>query len=183
MTAPESGRRCFCTVRGTDNLKGYHSLRTGPDPRFLHFDREADEARAILDQIAEWREIVPDASICISARTRKLIMDRYRPLLENAGIPTVLIEKDPESEAGQPGVRFATMHRMKGLEFPCVLLAAVQEKVSPFELPAHATDDAGLEKSHVHQERCLLYVAMTRARDRLTITGFGQPSPLIRTRH
>ena len=32
---------------------------------------------------------------------------------------------------------------------------------------------------HELQERCLLYVAMTRARDELVITGFGNPSPFL----
>lgn len=164
---------------GTDDLKGYHSLRTGPEPTVRALPNEAAEAEAILAQLAEWRQTVPDESICVSARTRRLLNDRYRPLLENAGIPTVVIEKDPESEARQPGVRLATMHRMKGLEFPCVLLAAVHDKVVPLERPAISSDDEGLREAHELQERCLLYVAMTRARDHLTITGFGRPSMFL----
>jgi ATP-dependent exoDNAse (exonuclease V) beta subunit len=34
-------------------------------------------------------------------------------------------------------------------------------------------------KEHELQERCLLYVASTRARDELVIVGFGRRSPFL----
>ncbi len=68
------------------------------------------------------------------------------------------------------------MHRMKGLEFSRVLLAGVQEGKMP--LKKEWADDAGREDQEL-QERCLLYVAATRARDELHITGSGQRSPFL----
>jgi superfamily I DNA/RNA helicase len=164
---------------GRDDLDGYHSLRQGPAPEILHFSREADEAQAILDHIRSWLAFLPPAFICVAARTGDLLRSRYRPLLESAGIPTFTIEKDPESQASHDGVRLATMHRMKGLEFPAVLLAAVHDGVVPYPAPVHARTDDDLLATHELQERCLLYVAMTRARDRLCITGFGKRTPFL----
>ena len=70
-------------------------------------------------------------------------------------------------EAG--AVALMTLHAAKGLEFPAVFLAGVREGVLPLERP-----DADRE-----EERRLLYVGMTRARDELIVTYSGQPSPFL----
>ncbi|NLE88069.1 MAG: ATP-binding domain-containing protein, partial [Myxococcales bacterium] len=73
--------------------------------------------------------------------------------------------------------RLATMHRVKGLEFPCVLVAGVHRGTVPLELRDYPDDAA--RQAHIEQEKRLLFVAATRARDELLVTGFGDPSPLI----
>ncbi len=71
------------------------------------------------------------------------------------------------------------MHRMKGLEFSRVLLAGVQEGTMPLSSThTEAADAAGREDWEL-RERCLFYVAQSRARDELLVTGYGQPSPLL----
>jgi superfamily I DNA/RNA helicase len=72
------------------------------------------------------------------------------------------------------------MHRLKGLEFPRVVLAGVHEGSVP-PASAHGAD-AESEADHELRERCLLHVAMTRARDELVVLGFGRPSPLLGAR-
>ncbi len=161
-----------------DTLKGYCSLRRGPEPERRHFLKEAQEASFLVERIKAWLEEVPESAICVAARTRSKINDRYRPILESAGIRTVMIEKDPESEAQQPGIRLATMHRLKGLEFPRMILAGVQEGALPL-LTSHDPADQASSEDHLLQERCLFYVASTRARDELVITGYGSPSPFL----
>ncbi len=162
-----------------DTLRGYCSLRRGPEPELRHFLKEAQEASFLVEQVKEWLgEEVPESAICVAARTRSKITDRYRPILEAAGIRTVMVEKDPESEARKPGVRLATMHRLKGLEFPRVILAGVQEGTLPLP-PSYDSADQASAEDHLLQERCLFYVASTRARDQLVITGYGSPSPFL----
>ena len=92
-------------------------------------------------------------------------------LLNNAGIATTVIRTD-EDATGQ-GVRLATMHRVKGLEFPRMILASVHQGEMPLVLPAEAVPDKAALKNHEESERRLLYVASTRARDLLVITGYG----------
>ncbi len=95
------------------------------------------------------------------------------------GIDTVMVRKDPEKEQELPGARLATMHRMKGLEFSRIMLVGIQHGTMPLRLEVELDEIA----SHWNdlKERCLLYVAATRARDELVVTGFGKPSPYLST--
>lgn len=163
---------------GVDTFKGLFSLRQGPPPHIENFAREADEASLILETVNRWLEEVPAESICLAVRTRAMIRDRYQPMLQNAGFETMVVEKDPESEAALPGIRLATMHRLKGLEFSRVLLAGAQDGLMPLSVGGDPADAEGRER-HELQERCLLYVAATRARDELVIVGIGAPSPFL----
>lgn len=163
---------------GVDTFKGLFSLRHGPKPVIDNFAREADEAAFILETVRRWADEVPPETICIAVRTRAAIKDRYAPMLQNAGLETMIVEKDPESEALKPGIRLATMHRLKGLEFSRVLLAGVQGGAMPLSVGGDPADAEGRER-HELQERCLLYVASTRARDELVICGYGTPSEFL----
>lgn len=66
-------------------------------------------------------------------------------------------------------VRLMTLHGAKGLEFPVVFLAGLHEGALPFRREGMETD--------MQEERRLLYVGMTRAREELILTGGGEPSP------
>ena len=73
---------------------------------------------------------------------------------------------DVDEEAGSRDARIwmMTLHSAKGLEFPVVILAGLEEKLFPHSRSAE--DDEELE-----EERRLCYVGMTRARKRLVLTG------------
>ena len=76
------------------------------------------------------------------------------------------------------GVRLATMHRVKGLEFPVMILAGVNARYMPLPVPGLEGDPVA-EADHEDRERSLLFVAATRARDLLIVTGWGTPSPFV----
>jgi superfamily I DNA/RNA helicase len=164
---------------GTDDaLKGYHSLRRGEPPQAVHHGTEKAEGEFILKTVRHW---IDDqgrraGDICIAARTHDRLEKRYAALLRGAGFAVQFIKED-ESSLGE-GIRLATMHRVKGLEFPCVLLAGVQDGLVPLELRNYADDTA--RKDHLDTERRLLFVAATRARDELVVTGFGDKSPFLK---
>ena len=165
---------------GVDSLKGYRSLRSGPKPELQHFETAAEEEQAILDTLARWTSEVPPEEICIAARTNSLVKDRYAKLLKRAGIEYTQLSN---KKAAGKGIRLATMHRLKGLEFSRVLLVSVQDGQVPKRLPANALADEASREDHEKRERCLLYVAATRARDQLVITGHGAKSPLLKKAH
>lgn len=163
---------------GIDTLDGYRSLRRGERPTVRYFETAEEEMDAIIERIDSWRQQgFSNEEICVAARTNRLLKERYGPHLEDAGMPTAVIKTESGDELGK-GVRLATMHRMKGLEFPAVLLVSVQARIVPLEPEAIEFDDDAHSNWEI-RERSLLYVSATRARDELMITGFGDASPFL----
>ncbi|MBI5926877.1 MAG: UvrD-helicase domain-containing protein [Aquabacterium sp.] len=70
---------------------------------------------------------------------------------------------DNQAQAGQDAVQLMTIHAAKGLEFNNVFLSGLEEGLFPHENSLNTTE--GLE-----EERRLMYVAITRARQRLHIS-------------
>ena len=76
-------------------------------------------------------------------------------------------------------VSISTMHLAKGLEFRAVAVMACDDEVLPLqERIENVADDADLEEVY-DTERHLLYVACTRARDHLIITGVEPASEFL----
>ena len=168
---------------GTDSLQGYCSIRTGLQPVIKQLSSAAEENEFIVACVRSWLEKAPPASICVAARSSKQIRNGCKPALEAAGISCVILEKELETEVDPQAVRLATMHRLKGLEFSRVLISGVQKGQVPSAAALRsAPDDAGREDAEL-QERCLLYVAATRARDELVVVGWGEMSPFLEEIH
>ncbi len=70
---------------------------------------------------------------------------------------------DNQAQAGEDAVQLMTVHAAKGLEFDSVFITGVEEGLFPHE-------NSLLEASGVEEERRLMYVAITRARERLYLT-------------
>jgi DNA helicase-2/ATP-dependent DNA helicase PcrA len=70
---------------------------------------------------------------------------------------------DNQAQAGQDAVQLMTVHASKGLEFDCVFITGLEEGLFPHENAM--SDQGGLE-----EERRLMYVAITRARQRLYLS-------------
>ena len=71
------------------------------------------------------------------------------------------------------------MHLAKGLEFRVVLVMACDDDVIPLQSRIESiADEADLEEAYA-TERHLLYVACTRARERLLVTGVGLGSEFL----
>lgn len=151
---------------GQDNLKGYHSLRAGEPPVVKWFEKQKEEENFVVETVKSWlaEPGVKPRDICLAARTNKTLKNRYQQMLENAGIDTVVVDADtPEASLEQSAVRVATMHRLKGLEFPRLILASQED------LPYQELHDEASRLDADITERCLRYVAATRARDHLAV--------------
>lgn len=70
------------------------------------------------------------------------------------------------------------MHRVKGLEFDHMFIAAVNKKVLPFGSSADYEDSISLEEFRT-SEKCLLYVALTRARKSTYVSCYGGLSEFV----
>jgi superfamily I DNA/RNA helicase len=157
---------------GEDDLHGYHSLLRGYRPVVKHFSKLDEECAFLVEEIRSLCDTAPAETICIVARGHEQLRSHYLPRLRAAGINYLFLDKDTPEYAGT-GVRLATMHRVKGLEFAHVLLAGINAEYLP---PAGIDPtDADL----LQMERCLLHVAATRARETLTVTGWGTPCRLL----
>ena len=72
-----------------------------------------------------------------------------------------------------------TMHLAKGLEFRAVAVMACDSEIIPLQSRVESiADEAGLEEVY-NTERNLLYVACTRARDYLLVTGVEPASEFL----
>ncbi len=162
---------------GVDSTVDYVSLLHGPTPTVKHCQFFGEELDAITGTIRDLLTDIPPETICLVARTRKQIEEDYSPALARAGIPALYLQADTPEDAG-PGVRLATMHRVKGLEFQHVIVAGVCDGLVPLERTHQDADEADRAETEV-QERCLFHVAASRARDTLTITGYGRPSRFL----
>ena len=77
---------------------------------------------------------------------------------------SLLSEADEAEGAAEARVWMMTMHAAKGLEFPLVIVAGMEEGLFPH---SRATS----EEDEVEEERRLCYVCLTRARERLVLSG------------
>jgi hypothetical protein len=156
--------------------KGYRSLMSGPRPEIHRFGGRADELRYVGERVRELVGLRPAEHVCLVARTNKLLKDDYQPMLASLGISSTLLDQRGEGQ----GVRLATMHRVKGLEFPAMILAGINARYMPLPVPG-LPDDPASRADHEDRERALLFVAATRARDLLVVTSWGAASPFLPT--
>ncbi len=159
-----------------DSLLGYRSPMHGPRPqRRLAADR-TEEFDQLAERVRSWigAGIEPHA-IGVAARSATLVREA-RAALEAAGIATVAL-----SGRGKPqAVRAGTMQAMKGLEFQAVAVVGVEEGTVPAPAAVTpATEDPAAHTQDLQRERCVLFVACTRARDHLYVSGTGQPSMFL----
>jgi DNA helicase-2/ATP-dependent DNA helicase PcrA len=120
-------------------------------------DERSEEAEARVENLAE----------LVSAAREYESRDAEASL--GGFVDRLSLLSDVDEEQGTPNARIwmMTLHSAKGLEFPTVILAGLEEGLFPHSRSAE--DDEELE-----EERRLCYVGMTRARQRLVLTGAGR---------
>ncbi len=163
---------------GTDNQKGYKSLLHGSAPLVKNFADFKEEIAFIKDYLKK----LPTAdnqltNVCLVTRT-EVLRDQYAQAL-GTEFETMLIHRTEAEDRSQPGLRLATMHRVKGLEFDYMLIVGVNQGVVPLDRSDAQSDDPLVGSDHDKQERALLYVAATRAKKEVLVTSHGTPSPFL----
>ena len=158
---------------GLDSQKGYKSLLHGDSPEIRHFHSFTEEVQFIATYLnALIKEGIDVNTVCLVARTNDLLK-QYESALQEKGIKTYLIKRSVAEDRKAGGLRLATMHRVKGLEFDDVIIASVNEGVVPLQLPAMDDQSTGLAEENENLERALLYVSATRAKKKVLMTSYG----------
>ena len=93
----------------------------------------------------------------------------------------VTLSSDTDEMDDSEYVTLATVHSVKGLEFRCVFICGLEENILPVSRAVDNDDD-------MEEERRLMYVAITRAKERLFLTRsksrylYGRREPTARSR-
>ncbi|MET9124524.1 UvrD-helicase domain-containing protein [Streptomyces sp. NPDC004528] len=163
---------------GNDTLTGYRSLLHGRRPQTSGHGTEQAEVAALVERVEGWiAQGIRPSEIGVCARFN-VLLDKVYDKLSAAKIPVARVRDNPGP--GVDGVRLATMHAMKGLEFRCVAVLGVTASAVPFSREVTpASVDALQHDSDLLRERCLLFVACTRAREALSVSWSGAASSFV----
>jgi len=162
---------------GSESRAGTKSLLRGPAPSLSGHASQADETAHGVDQIRRWVDGgLTLEDIGVFARTKRRIETFSEALAESDLAWRLLSDNEPGATGA---IQLGTMHRAKGLEFKAVLVLGCGEKEVPSPAVLRGVEDPQDREAAVERERRLLYVAMTRARDELSVTWTGQPSRFV----
>ena len=162
---------------GTDDNSRIRSAANGPEPRVEHFSDRDGQATWIIRYLTDLADRdEPLRGVCVVARTREE-RDAIAEELEDADLSVEVLEADSPDLTSE-GVRLATMHRVKGLEFDHMVIASVCKGIVPLPAAAYAVDWPERVAAET-AERALLYVAATRAKKELAVLSFGERSPFL----
>ena len=160
-----------------EDRRGTISVFNGPQPVIEVVDSPEHE----IETVAKWLKersvegIVPH-EIGIFVRSKNEI-DRAVSVVKQAGLPHIIL--DERVAPGSGHVAVSTMHLAKGLEFKAVAVMACDDEVIPLqERIETVADESDLEEVYT-TERHLLYVACTRARDFLLVSGVEPASEFL----
>lgn len=161
----------------TESRRGTISVFNGPPPNIEVLASSEDEARVVADWITDrLTEGIAPHEIAIFVRSDAQL-PRARDATERTTLPTVELTQTLDTKRDH--LSLSTMHRAKGLEFRCVAVMACDDEVIPLQARIEtAAEDSDLEEIY-DSERHLLYVACTRARDNLLVSGVEPGSEFL----
>jgi DNA helicase II / ATP-dependent DNA helicase PcrA len=140
-------------------------------------DTLAEAVRSVLAGMG-WHEDAPPPGGTSRERWESLaalvgLADDLAAVVEDAALPHLVAELDSRADAQHAptvqGVTLASLHSAKGLEWDAVFLVGLTDTTLPIQ---HATTD-----EQIAEERRLLYVGITRAREHLALSWALSRSP------
>ncbi len=145
------------------------SVFNGPKPDIRVLDSLDDELQSVSEWLSDHlKEGLLAHEIGLFVRSKNEL-GRAHKAMKNAGLDYLLLDEQCETRHGLASI--SSMHLAKGLEFRAVVVMACDDEVIPSQARIETvTEDSDLEEVY-NTERHLLYVACTRARDHLLVTG------------
>ena len=154
-----------------ESLAGYVSLMHGDRPEYKIYDNRNEEIAAIIDFIRMCRENGIEYKDIVVASYIKDSIKPVQDALHRNNIPYKNLMN--EGTGNDNGVNLSSFHNMKGLEFKVVILSDVNKKTFPYLPYGFEVLDEIEKKNHLMNQKALMYVAITRAMQKVLITGSG----------
>ncbi len=161
----------------TEERKGTISVFNGAPPTIQVLTSVEEECVTVGEWLAARKSdgiLAHEIGIFVRSQAE---LDRARAAVGKSGFSFKALDENVEAVSGR--VSISTMHVAKGLEFRSVAVMACDDEVIPLQGRIETVaDDADLEEVY-NTERHLLYVACTRARDHLLVTGVEPASEFL----
>ena len=160
-----------------ERRRGTVSAFNGPMPFIRVFKSQDDEAVAIAEWLTDRQQNgLSPREVAVFVRSEAELPRALHAVSLMGWTVRVL---DDCSDGASDGVVVGAMHLAKGLEFRAVAVVACDDEILPLQSRIESvTDDSDLEDTY-STERHLLYVACTRARDNLLVTGVEPASEFL----
>lgn len=186
-TTEEIKRQAVSVVKGcaydnfdgeAEKLDGYVSLMHGPQPEYNVYPSPQEEQNAVLKFIKECHEGGISYKDIAIANPRKDGLRDFQSSLHISGMPYKNLENSDNGDVD--GIVLSTMHNMKGLEFKVVIITGINHNSFPSKPYNWNGMDKREQTNHMMNQRSLMYVAITRAMQKVLITGVGEKSELLK---
>lgn len=153
------------------------SVFNGPPPTILALRTESEEMAAVAGWFSDRvRDGVQPHELGVFVRSEAQL-DRACKAVGKAGLPFKILDEHVETASGH--VSISTMHLAKGLEFRAVVVMACDDEVIPLQERIETVGEDSDLREVYDTERQLLYVACTRARDHLLVSGVAPVSEFL----
>jgi mRNA-degrading endonuclease RelE of RelBE toxin-antitoxin system len=160
-----------------ENRRTTVSLFNGPLPTIKVLNTADEESRVVGEWLkARMSEGVQPHEVAVFVRSFAQL-DRAKAAAKHAELPLNVLDENVETAIGK--ISIGTMHLAKGLEFRAVAVMACDDEIIPLQDRIETVvDDADLEDVY-NTERQLLYVACTRPREYLSVSGVAPASEFL----
>lgn len=160
-----------------EERRGTVSVFNGPAPEVHSFEDARSEALAVGDWLRGCAaDGIAPHEIAVFVRSAAELL-RATGAVQKAGLKDQVLDERVVVLPGKAVV--STMHLAKGLEFRAVAVVACDDEVVPSQSRIAKVADQGDLEDVYNTERHLLYVACTRARDRLWVSGVTPVSEFL----
>lgn len=174
---------------GTDTLAGYRSVLHGPVPQLHGYTTWEDELDGLATTLRTWRDELAAHDhgterdmrglIGVAVPDRDKVSQVIYHLATKAGLGYAQLTSD--GPRGDGIIHVGTMPRFKGLEYQRLAIVGANDRLVPRmeAIERYRSEDPARYRRELRKARSMLFVAATRARDALTITWHGDPSPFL----
>lgn len=155
-------------TKNSDFVQPVTIERNGPKPHYENFENFNDEFDYITAEIKKCCEHYNLNDIVIVARNKNYLENVQRYLVSH-GVDAISFNTQEKDDSFQKDcIKLFTMHSIKGLESPVVFLIGLNDDILPSR------------PDLLEEDRKLLYVGMTRAKERLYMSSSSKPCCYIK---